>query len=185
MLHKASKMRGATVQASDGDVGTLEDLYFDDQQWRVRYLAVKTALGETVLLSPASVRGPWTIAGVPVALTKDQVRDSATAVLPEDRHLMSSRELNGCHIRATDGEIGHVDDLLIHEQSWNVRYLVLDTSNWIGGRAVVISPRLLNGVDLSDRLVNVDVARDEVRNSPMLDTIEVGPAEDAPPFAII
>jgi len=36
-----------------------------------------------------------------------------------------------------------------------------------------------------DRVVRVDVARDEVRRSPELDSIEVGPAEDAPPFAII
>jgi sporulation protein YlmC with PRC-barrel domain len=185
MLHKASKMRGTTVQATDGDVGTLDDLYFDDQQWRVQYLAVKTAPGEMVLVSPSAVRGVWNTAGVPVALTREQVRESAPAVLPEDRHLMSSRELNGCHIRATDGEIGHVDDILLDEHTWRVQYLVLDTSNWVGGRAVVISPRLLNGVDLSDRLVNVDVARDDVRQSPMLDSIEVGPAEDAPPFAII
>ena len=98
---------------------------------------------------------------------------------------MSARELNGFHIQATDGEIGHVDDVLLDEQSWGIRYLVLDTSNWIGGRSVVISPRLLSGVDWPDRMVKVEVARDEVRQSPMLDSIELGPGEDAPPFAII
>jgi sporulation protein YlmC with PRC-barrel domain len=98
---------------------------------------------------------------------------------------MSSRELNGLHIEATDGEIGHVDDVLVDEDNWNIRYVVLDTSNWIGGRSVVISPRVLKEVDLPDRIVRVDVARDDVRRSPALDSIEVGPGEDAPPFAII
>ena len=42
--------------------------------------------------------------------------------------------MRGCHIEATDGTIGHVDNFLIDEFSWAVRYLVVDTSNWIGGR---------------------------------------------------
>jgi PRC-barrel domain protein len=98
---------------------------------------------------------------------------------------MSSNDLNGFHIQAKDGEIGHVDDVLVDEDDWNIRYVVLDTSNWIGGRSVVVSPRVLKGVDQPDRIVHVDVARDDVRRSPELDSIEVGPGEDAPPFAII
>lgn len=188
MLHKASKLRGTTVRATDGEVGTVQDVYFDDRQWRVKYLAVKTEpglSGKVVLLPPAAVAASWNTAAVPVALTRAEVADAAPDVLPDDRHLMSARELNGFHIQATDGEIGHVDDVLLDEQSWGIRYLVLDTSNWIGGRSVVISPRLLSGVDWPDRMVKVEVARDEVRQSPMLDSIELGPGEDAPPFAII
>jgi sporulation protein YlmC with PRC-barrel domain len=188
VLHKASKLKGTTVRARDGEVGTVQDLYFDNQQWQVKYLAVKTSVGtpnDVVLVAPSAVRAPWNTAEVPVDLTRDEVNRSTPDVLPSDRHLMSSTDLNGCHIKATDGEIGHVDDLLVDEDSWNIRYVVLDTSNWIGGRAVVISPRVLKGVDLSDRVVTVDVARDEVRRSPELDSIEIGPGEDAPPFAII
>lgn len=188
VLHKASKLRGTTVQASDGEVGTVQDLYFDNQQWRVKYLAVKTAAdapNDVVLVSPSAVRAPWNTAAVSVSLTCDEVNRSSPDVMPSDQHLMSSLQLNGCHIQATDGEIGHVDDMLVDEDSWNIRYVVLDTSNWIGGRAVVVSPRVLKGVDLPDRMVTVDVARDDVRRSPELDSIEVGPGEDAPPFAII
>jgi sporulation protein YlmC with PRC-barrel domain len=184
MLHKASKLRGATVQASDGDVGTLQDLYIDDEQWRVRYLVVKTQ-GKTVLLSPDTAAASWNTAAVPVALTRTEVGERAPDVLPADGHLVSTRQLKGCHVRATDGEIGHVDDVLVDEQSWRIRYLVLDTSNWVGGHSVVVSPRVLNGADWPERRVNVDVARDDVRRSPALDSIEVGPGEDAPPFAII
>jgi sporulation protein YlmC with PRC-barrel domain len=187
VLHKASKLNGTAVQASDGEVGTVQDLYFDRREWRVKYLAVKTsgAPHDVVLVAPSAVRRPWNTAGVPVALTRDEVNRSSPDVLPSDRHLMSSRELNGLHIEATDGEIGHVDDVLVDEDNWNIRYVVLDTSNWIGGRSVVISPRVLKEVDLPDRIVRVDVARDDVRRSPALDSIEVGPGEDAPPFAII
>jgi sporulation protein YlmC with PRC-barrel domain len=187
MLHKASKLRGAMVRASDGEVGTVQDLYFDNAEWRVKYLAVKTdALGaDMVLIAPSAIRSPWNSAEVPVAMTREEINRSAPEVLPGDRRLMSSRELNGCHIQATDGEIGHVDDVLVDEDSWRIRYLVLDTSNWIGGRSVVVAPRVLAGVDLSDRIVKVDAGREDIRRSPVLESIEVGPAEDAPPFAII
>jgi sporulation protein YlmC with PRC-barrel domain len=188
VLHKASKLKGTSVQASDGEVGTVQELYIDNRLWRVKYLAVKTASAaphDVVLLAPSAVRTPWNTAAVPVALTRDEVSRCSPEVLPTDRHLMSSSELNGLHIEATDGEIGHVDDVLVDEENWNIRYVVLDTSNWIGGRSVVISPRVLKEVDLPDRIVRVEVARDEVRRSPELDSIEVGPAEDAPPFAII
>jgi len=188
VLHKASKLKGTTVQATDGEVGTVQNLYFDNQQWRVKYLAVKTTAdtpNDVVLVAPSAVRAPWNTAELPVNLTRAEVNRSAPEVLPSDQHLMSSDDLNGCHIRATDGEIGHVDDVLVDEDSWNIRYVVLDTSNWIGGRSVVISPRVLKGVDLPDRVVTVDVARDDVRRSPELDSIDIGPGEDAPPFAII
>jgi sporulation protein YlmC with PRC-barrel domain len=186
MLHKASKLRGTAVQASDGEVGTVQDLYFDNEDWRVKYLVVKIdTADEPVLVSPAVVRKPWNTAAVPVALTKDEVARSTPDVQPDDRHLMSSSELNGCHIQANDGEVGHVDDVLVDEDSWNIRYLVLDTSNWIGGRSVVVSPRVLRGVDRPERVVSVDAARDDIKSSPELDSIEVGPGEDAPPFAII
>jgi sporulation protein YlmC with PRC-barrel domain len=188
VLHKASRLKGTAVQASDGEAGTVHDLYFDNQQWRVKYLAVKTHTGapnDIVLVAPSAVRGPWNTAAVPVTLTRDEIGRSSPAWPSSERHLMSATDLNGLHIEATDGEIGHVDDVLVDEDSWNIRYVVLDTSNWIGGRAVVISPRVLKEVDLPDRIVRVEVARDDVKGSPELDSIEVGPGEDTPPFAII
>ena len=52
--------------------------------------------------------------------------------------LHKSTKLRGLHVLATDGEVGHVDDVLVDERSWTVRYLVVDTSNWIGGKSVLI-----------------------------------------------
>ena len=42
--------------------------------------------------------------------------------------LHTTSKMRGVHILATDGEIGHVDDVLIDERTWSVRYLVVDTS---------------------------------------------------------
>lgn len=42
MLHKASQLKGAVVTALDGEVGVVDALYFDDEQWGIRYLGVRT-----------------------------------------------------------------------------------------------------------------------------------------------
>ena len=55
--------------------------------------------------------------------------------------------LKGFHLHATDGEIGHVDDFLV-DAGWKVRYLVVDTSNWIGGKSVLIAPIAIETVDV-------------------------------------
>ena len=73
--------------------------------------------------------------------------------------------MRGFHLVATDGEIGHVDDFLIDE-NWNVRYLVVDTSNWIGGRTVLLSPDWVRRVDWNNREIHVDMSRDAVKGSP-------------------
>ena len=76
MLHRAQKIIGAAIHAVDGEIGTVEDFYFEEGDWTVRYLLVDTGKwlsGKKVLPSPMDVKGPWTMAEVPVSLTRDQV----------------------------------------------------------------------------------------------------------------
>jgi hypothetical protein len=58
-------------------------------------------------------------------------------------------KIRGFHILAADGEIGHVDEFLVDERDWSVRYLVVDTSNWIGGRSVLISREVVDAIERS------------------------------------
>jgi hypothetical protein len=53
--------------------------------------------------------------------------------------LRSVKELQGYAIRAIDGDIGQVHDFYFDDQSWLIRYLVVDTGNWLPGRRVLIS----------------------------------------------
>ena len=76
--------------------------------------------------------------------------------------------------QALDGEIGHVEDFLVDDESWAVRYLVIDTSNWIGGRTVLVAPDWVRRIDWHDRLLLVDLTRDAIKNSPEYDpTVEL------------
>ena len=47
----------------------------------------------------------------------------------------------GYHIEATDGEIGHVEDFLVEDSSWAIRYMIVDTRNWWPGRKVLVRSR--------------------------------------------
>ena len=86
-----------------------------------------------------------------------------------DSHLRSSRDVKGHHIQATDGEIGHVDDFLFDDQTWAIQYLRVDTSNWIGGRAVLVPRRALRDISWPEKKIYVELSRDEVANSPTYD----------------
>ncbi len=80
--------------------------------------------------------------------------------------------INGMHgfeLRATDGEIGHVHDFLVHDKGWAVRYLVADT-RLIFGRRVLLAPDSLGEPDEANRQVPVALTRDKIRHSPDVDT---------------
>ncbi len=86
-----------------------------------------------------------------------------------DTHLRSTHEVLGYHIQARDGEIGHIADFLVDDRTWRIDYLVVDTSNWMPGRHVVISPSSVKQVDWATKRVNVDLKRETIKNSPEFD----------------
>jgi hypothetical protein len=94
--------------------------------------------------------------------------------------LHKASKMRGFHLLATDGEIGHVDDFLIDERTWEVRYLVVDTSNWIGGKSVLISPAVLRSIDSVHQKIQVALTRGAIKSSPSIDVAEIDPAETIP-----
>ena len=93
--------------------------------------------------------------------------------------------IRGFHVRATDGALGHVDDFIVDEQTWQVRYLVVDTSNWMGGKWVAISPTSVTKVEWADQRIQVALTKDEIKSSPTLDEANVPSHELTPRFVIL
>ncbi len=89
----------------------------------------------------------------------------------EDPHLRSVEAVTGYHIHATDGEIGHVEDFLVEDADWSIRYLVVDTKNWWPGKKVLISPRSVREIQWTMKLVNLDVDRQTVKDGPAYDPL--------------
>jgi hypothetical protein len=231
MLWDASAINGYAIEASDGQLGTVSDLLFDDFGWIIRWLVVDTGHwlpGRKVLLPLSALGQPdRALRHFPVKLTMQQVKDSpdidtdqpvsrqiesdlygyygwgpywgsntflsnamATPFVPPlyqseskplepgsvdarpnqgDPHLRSISAIAGYHIHATDGMIGHVEDLLVDVAGWHIRYLTVDTRNWWPGKKVLISPFTVREIDWAERLIHLNVNRQKVKDGPEYD----------------
>lgn len=227
MKRSVSHLVGGTVRAKDGDLGRVEEFYFDDHKWIIRYMVVDTRRwlqGRQVLISTAASKRPiWKSRVFPVNLTKKQVRSSPSidtdkpvsrqheAELhdyynwpvywgaglepyagvgypvpthflplatrerktpfekPADPNLRSTRQVTGYYIQATDGEIGHVQDFIVDDETWAIRYVVVNTQNWLPGKKVLVFPAWISRVSWDKSKVLVDLSRESVKNSPAFD----------------
>lgn len=231
MMFAASALKGYAIEATDGRLGTVDDLLFDDHTWKVRWMVVDTGKwlsGRKVLIHPSAVTQlDYERRVLPVGLTKVQVEESpgisedqpmsrqmegslfnyygydpywgpsffgggAIGMLPYsepfagevgvaesrrpetmgdigDPHLRSTQAVTGYHMQASDGAIGHLENLLVDEAGWGVRYLVVDTKNWWPGKHVLLSPYAAKHIDWSAREVDLNVTRDQVKRSPPWD----------------
>lgn len=98
--------------------------------------------------------------------------------------LHKTSRLKGFHLHATDGEIGHVDNFLI-DPSWKVAYLVVDTSNFVGGKSVLVSPTAVVKIDVEKQEILVRLTRKEIEQSPSIDTADIELIETLPPVLIM
>lgn len=201
-------LRGYKVLAVDGDIGKIDDFYYDDVTWALRYVVVDTGSwlsSRRVLVSPTAFtgsNGPHKT--ITTALTRKQVEEAPTADLAKpvsrqfelqlnehfawplywinapvelqgedgDKHLRSVSETLGYTIDATDGNIGHVEDFVVDENDWIIRYLAIDTRNWLPGRKVIVSPTWISDVSWAKNTVTVDLPRDTIKIAPKYDPNE-------------
>jgi hypothetical protein len=83
-----------------------------------------------------------------------------------DVHLRSAKEIRGYHIQGSDEPIGHIDNFIVDDETWEVRYLVIDTSNWGFGKKVLVAPHWATRISWEERNVYVDLSRQAIKNSP-------------------
>jgi len=84
--------------------------------------------------------------------------------------LQFTKDLHGCTVRASDGEIGSVNQVYFDDEAWGIRYLVVETGNWLHHRQVLVSPYSLKHIDWSSDAVHVNLTRQQIRDGPTLDT---------------
>jgi hypothetical protein len=84
--------------------------------------------------------------------------------------LQSLKVLQGYTIHGTDGEIGKVREFYFDSNAWKVRYLVVDSGDWLDGRVVLLAPVALGRPDFDAEALSVPLSREQVRSSPSIDT---------------
>lgn len=124
--------------------------------------------------APTYWGGPSVWGALPT-LTHD--RDEWKKIKTEDEgwdpDLRSSKDVTGHNIQASDGEIGHVEDFIIDDESWTIRYLVIDTRNFLPGKKVLVSPEWIDRISWEDSKVFIDMTMDQIRNAPEYDPDEL------------
>ncbi len=219
MLNKTKILKGYKLHGLDGEIGEVNEFYFDDQFWTVRYLVANTVRwlpGRPVLISPYALGAvDKENRSITVKLTKKQIEESPSLesdkpvsrqfeeayhehygwpaywsgvyawgpnpfILPgrdkpkknlfggkrPDHHLRSTDKVSGYVIQASDGEIGHVSDFIIDEETWAIRYLVIDTRNWLPGKYVLVSTKWIERVSWVESKVYVNLSREMIKSSP-------------------
>jgi hypothetical protein len=216
-------LKSYRVEATDGLLGMVQDLLFDDAAWCVRYLVADTAAwlpGRRVLVPPQVLGEPdWSNRCLPVALTKGQVEACPPLAADEpvsrrheiamhryfdwnpywggrellvapdaelassgqpggqpsagedegDALLRSAGEVTGYAIEATDGEIGHVEDLIVQTADWAIAWIAVDTRNWLPGRKVLVSPIWMREIRWADRCMALRMTRKRIEAGPVYD----------------
>jgi len=219
MLIKAKTLSGYKLHGLDGNLGKIEEFYFDDHHWIVRYLVVDTGNWLTdslVLISPYSLAGVNKEEQyIAINLTKKQIEGSLSLDHDQpvsqqfeesysgyygwpvywngpymwgtnyyiernpkmlkkstqgdkswDPHLRSTFIVSGYNIKASDGEIGYIEDFIIDDETWAIRYLVIATQNWWPGKKVLIAPQWIESMSLDLSKVFVNLSRDAIKESP-------------------
>jgi hypothetical protein len=128
-----------------------ESAYFDYYGWPYYWL------GSDV---PEAGMSPGGLAAVQRAVS-ERVQEEAP-----DTTLRSATETIKYSIEATDGAIGHVEDLVVDDETWELRYLIVDTHNWWPGKKVLVSPEWIERISWNDSKVYIDLSRQAIQSSP-------------------
>ncbi len=119
-----------------------------------------------------TVPAAGTPAGVPITdpATAREVEERFEQEVSEgDPHLRSAGEVLDYAIEANDGAIGRLDDVLIDDRDWMLRYLVVSTARWPPARQVILSPRWVERFEWDTRRIVFHVSRTQIEEAPDYD----------------
>ncbi len=107
--------------------------------------------------------GAWGLEGAGRAPVSPPERPAEPSA---DVHLRSANEVQGYEVYGSDGAIGHIDDFIVDDQSWELRYLVIDTSYWWFGKKVLVAPTWASTINWHERKIDFDLSRQQIKDSP-------------------
>lgn len=102
----------------------------------------------------------------------DNPGSARTVPAQDEPHVRSIRNVSTFNLEATDGPVGHVDDFLVDDRTWEIRYVVVATRNWLPGKKVLVAPAWIEDVDWNGARVQVSLTRAAIKASPPYDPSE-------------
>jgi sporulation protein YlmC with PRC-barrel domain len=126
--------------------------------------------------------GVWGMSGFPILELPEKPLpsepDTASGPQPEraDAHLRSTQAVNGYHLQASDGMIGHVCDFMMDDKSWAIRQLVIKTGHRFSGKEVQIPSGKVDRISWDESKVFVNLTKEAILQTPACDDASVGAA---------
>jgi sporulation protein YlmC with PRC-barrel domain len=121
----------------------------------------------------------WSVSGhylssapvpIVIALPEMELEErKQTSLKDKDKHLRSTETITGYKIKATDGEIGDVEDFFIDINTWKIDFILIDTGDWFPGKKVLISPDKIKEIDWETGAVIIDTTIAHIKSSPEYD----------------
>ena len=196
MLRSMIALKDYGLKAKDGEIGSVDEFYFDDRAWTTRYMVANTKKwmpGRQVLISPKALStANWSEKNIPVELTKKQIEGSPGIMVHEPisrvnektlseyynwptywtqskSHLQSTHDVMGYKIMAVDGEIGRVHDFIIDDSDWRIRYMVVDTGEWLPHQNVLLSLDWIDSFAMKEKTVHIGLTREQIKHAKTFD----------------
>ncbi|MEO8848289.1 MAG: PRC-barrel domain-containing protein [Casimicrobiaceae bacterium] len=129
----------------------------------------------SAMMVPGYVAGSFAVPHTPLSeAEKSLARTEEAQHRSDDPHLRDCATVMEYHVGATDGDIGHIEGLLVDDETWSIRYIIVNTSNWWMGHKVLIAPQWIKNVSWHDASVFVNLTQQEVKDAPPYDsTVEL------------
>ena len=166
MLRSASRILGYRLAADDGEVGRCVDFLLEQPTWIVRYVLVDTGArleGGRILVSPLRLRkSDWASRRWALDGTREQV-ETEPASAPA---LQSLRQLLGFGLDDAEGNVGHVEDLIVDDDSWHCRYLVVNGEIRLSGRKTLVPTEWLGRLHVEEHRLEAPVPRARIEGEP-------------------
>jgi len=219
MLRAVKSLEGYNIHATDGNIGELETIHFNDQSFDASYLVVKLGSfwdAKEVLILPTSAhRVDWVKQDINVDLSQEQIKKSVpyTADMPVeelndfidernlrslylaepwsgamlplwfpdmseglnlleevgDKHLRCVERVSDYKVDASDKACGVVDDFIIDDETWKLKYIVVDTNGILPFGKVLVSVSHIEKFDEDHDKVILDLSADEIKHCPAYD----------------
>jgi hypothetical protein len=97
---------------------------------------------------------------------EERLRERVSKNDSADADLRSVREICGYHVSARNGDIGHVEDLILDDETWLIRYIVVDTHNWLPGRKVLLAPDWFFDFNWREAKAYTELSKAAIKDSP-------------------
>jgi hypothetical protein len=170
MLRSASRILGYRLNAEDGEVGRCVDFLLERSTWVVRSIVVdpgprlEQRLGRRrVLVSPLRLRkSDWTSRRWVLDGTREQVATNAES----EPALQSLRQLIGFGLDDAEGNVGHIEDLILDDDDWQCSYLVVNGEIRLSGRKTLVPTDWLGQLHVEEHRIEAPVPRARIHAAP-------------------